>query len=73
MAHSKRGKLTYFSDIDELKEDFLDHIEVIGNIHDKNKQKKPGHYRAFFNIILFSLHSQHPIPYAHMRLDIFRL
>ena len=41
MAHSKRGKLTYFSDIDELKEDFLDHIEVIGNIHDKNKQKKP--------------------------------
>ncbi len=27
-----------FSYHDELKEDFLDHIEVIGNIYDKNKQ-----------------------------------
>jgi len=29
-----------FSYHDELKEDFLDHIEVIGNIHDKYKQKQ---------------------------------
>lgn len=29
-----------FSYHDELKEDFLDHIEIIGNIHDKHKQKQ---------------------------------
>lgn len=29
-----------FSYHDELKEDFLDHIEVIGNIHDKAQQKQ---------------------------------
>lgn len=29
-----------FSEFDELKEDFLDHIEVIGNIHDKARQKQ---------------------------------
>ena len=28
-----------FSYHDELKEDFLDHIEIIGNIHDKHKQQ----------------------------------
>lgn len=32
--------IKYFSDIDELKEDFLDHIEVIGNIHEKHRQKQ---------------------------------
>ena len=31
---------TSFSEIDELHEDFLDHIEVIGNIHDKARQKQ---------------------------------
>lgn len=29
-----------FSEFDELQADFLDHIEVIGNIHDKNEQKQ---------------------------------
>ena len=29
-----------FYEIDELKKDFLDHIEVIGNIHDKARQKQ---------------------------------
>lgn len=29
-----------FSEFDELQADFLDHIEVIGNIHDKYKQKQ---------------------------------
>ena len=29
-----------FSEIDELKKDFLDHIEIIGNIHDKAHQKQ---------------------------------
>ena len=29
-----------FSEIDELKEDFLDYIEVISNIHDKAQQKQ---------------------------------
>ena len=29
-----------FSEIDELKKDFLDHIEIIGNIHDKAQQKQ---------------------------------
>lgn len=29
--------IKYFSEFDELKEDFLDHIEIIGNIHDKIK------------------------------------
>ena len=29
-----------FSEFDELQADFLDHIEVIGNIHDKHKQKQ---------------------------------
>ena len=29
-----------FSEIDELEKDFLDHIEVIGNIHDKAHQKQ---------------------------------
>ena len=29
-----------FSEIDELKKDFLDHIKVIGNIHDKARQKQ---------------------------------
>ena len=29
-----------FSEIDELEKDFLDHIEVIGNIHDKARQKQ---------------------------------
>lgn len=29
-----------FSEFDELQEDFLDHIEVIGNIHDKHKHKQ---------------------------------
>ena len=28
-----------FSEFDELQEDFLDHIEIIGNIHDKHKQQ----------------------------------
>lgn len=29
-----------FTAIDELKEDFLDYIEIIGNIHDKAQQKQ---------------------------------
>jgi uncharacterized phage protein (TIGR01671 family) len=29
-----------FSEFDELQADFLDHIEVIGNIHDKHKHKQ---------------------------------
>jgi len=29
-----------FSYHDELQEDFLDHIEIIGNIHDKQQQKQ---------------------------------
>lgn len=29
-----------FSEIDELKKDFLDHIEIIGNIHDKAQRKQ---------------------------------
>lgn len=29
-----------FSEFDELQADFLDHIEIVGNIHDKNKQKQ---------------------------------
>ena len=29
-----------FSEIDELQEDFLNHIEIIGNIHDKEQQKQ---------------------------------
>lgn len=28
-----------FSEFDELQADFLDHIEIIGNIHDKYKQQ----------------------------------
>jgi uncharacterized phage protein (TIGR01671 family) len=31
---------TPFSEFDELKEDFLDHIEVVGNVHDKQQQKQ---------------------------------
>lgn len=31
---------TPLSDFDELQEDFLNHIEVIGNIHDKALQKQ---------------------------------
>lgn len=29
-----------FSEIDELEHDFLNHIEIVDNIHDKNKQKQ---------------------------------
>lgn len=38
---SNRDRLfTPFSEFDELKEDFLDHIEVVGNVHDKQQQKQ---------------------------------
>ena len=34
------GRLIPFSKFDELQEDFLNHIEIIGNIHDKAQQKQ---------------------------------
>ena len=34
------GYFVPFSKFDELQEDFLNHIEIIGNIHDKAQQKQ---------------------------------
>lgn len=39
-SENMREAFTSFSEIDELKEDFLDYIEVISNIHDKARQKQ---------------------------------
>jgi uncharacterized phage protein (TIGR01671 family) len=39
-SENMREAFTSFSEIDELQEDFLDYIEVIGNIHDKAHQKQ---------------------------------
>ena len=38
IGEASTGYFVPFSKVDELQEDFLDHIEVIGNIYDKNKQ-----------------------------------
>ena len=37
---NRNRPFTPFSEFDELQKDFLDHIEVIGNIHDKAQQKQ---------------------------------
>lgn len=37
---NRNRPFTPFSEFDELQKDFLDHIEVIGNIHDKARQKQ---------------------------------
>ena len=39
IGEASTGYFVSFSKFDELHEDFLDHIEIIGNIHDKNKQQ----------------------------------
>jgi len=40
IGEASTGYFAPFSKIDELQEDFLDHIEIIGNIHDKAHQKQ---------------------------------
>ena len=40
IGEASTGYFVPFSKVDELKEDFLDHIEIIGNIHDKAHQKQ---------------------------------
>jgi uncharacterized phage protein (TIGR01671 family) len=36
---NRNRPFTPFSEFDKLQKDFLDHIEIIGNIHDKHKQQ----------------------------------
>ena len=40
IGETSTGYFAPFSKVDELQEDFLDHIEIIGNIHDKEHQKQ---------------------------------
>ena len=40
IGETSTGYLIPFSKFDELQEDFLNHIEIIGNIHDKAQQKQ---------------------------------
>ena len=40
IGEASTGYFVPFSKFDELHEDFLDHIEIIGNIHDKARQKQ---------------------------------
>ena len=40
IGEASTGYFVPFSKFDELKEDFLDHIKVIGNIYDKEQQKQ---------------------------------
>ena len=40
IGEASTGYFVPFSKFDELQEDFLDHIEIIGNIHDKAHQKQ---------------------------------
>ena len=40
IGEASTGYFVPFSKFDELQEDFLDHIEIIGNIHDKAQQKQ---------------------------------
>jgi hypothetical protein len=40
IGEASTGYFVPFSKFDELHEDFLDHIEIIGNIHDKAHQKQ---------------------------------
>ena len=40
IGEASTGYFVPFSKFDELYEDFLDHIEIIGNIHDKAHQKQ---------------------------------
>ena len=40
IGETSTGYFVPFSKFDELHEDFLDHIEIIGNIHDKAQQKQ---------------------------------
>ncbi len=40
IGETSTGYFAPFSKVDELQEDFLNHIEIIGNIHDKAHQKQ---------------------------------
>ena len=40
IGEASTGYFAPFSKVDELQEDFLNHIEIIGNIHDKAHQKQ---------------------------------
>lgn len=40
IGKTSTGYFAPFSKVDELQEDFLNHIEIIGNIHDKAHQKQ---------------------------------